>query len=87
MKNYGTARALLSILAGFGVVGILAGVLFMAFGPSRSLLESAMLGAPLIFGGLVMMAIGELGTALLDTASNTAEIARLMREQVDSQKR
>ncbi|MBJ2150657.1 hypothetical protein [Paracoccus sp. IB05] len=87
MKNYGTARALLGLLGVLGVIAILAGVALIFFGPGRSTIETLTLCIPPIFGGLMMIAVAELGTAQLDTASNTAEIANILRRQEKSQQK
>lgn len=81
MKSYGTARFVLGLLGVLGVICIIAGAALLFFGPGRALFEALTLSLPIIFGGLFMIAVAEIGTAQLDTASNTAEIADLLRKQ------
>lgn len=86
MKSYSTARTLLGLIRLFGGLIVIVGFILLLQGARAGLFEALIVVLPTIFGGALLMALAEIGTAQLDTASNTATIADLLRRQSDGKR-
>lgn len=85
MEKYGAARIvnlLLSIL-GWATIGLAGLMVFGAFGQLGPGPALAM-ALPAALSGLVLIAVAQIASAQLDTAENTGEMVRLLREMKGS---
>lgn len=86
MQNYSTARLVLNTVGAIGLLAILFALCAFAFMLSQGILAALTISVPAALVGLVLIAIAELGSAQLDTAKNTAEIAHILRSQASQQR-
>lgn len=86
MPRYQSARTLLAFLEviGYGAIaiGIAAGAFLLVQSSQGGVVTALVIAGPVILAGVLVLALAEIAGAHLDTASNTAEILELMREQI-----
>jgi hypothetical protein len=80
--DYSGPRALLSIIATLGWVGILAGIGLLAWGfGQRDSIPLIAAGLSTSISGLVTVALTSVGKAMFDVAENTGQMVQALRAQ------
>jgi ABC-type antimicrobial peptide transport system permease subunit len=86
MQRYETARtvlAFLEVIAWLAIaIGIAAGFFLGVQSGQGALITGALVAVPTLIAGLLVIALVQLAGAQLDTASNTADLLTLLREQI-----
>lgn len=91
MKSYSAANGVMSFLEIVGWVIVALAAVIVVAGASGSLgradpVTAILAAVPVAFGGLLLVAMAQIGKAQVDTAQNTARVAQLLQAMADGQK-